>query len=306
MFEFVSTDPRIGPLIKNMNKMYVGQDFMSGAGHSVDKLTADQVEAAAAVNMPLCMRHLHNGLSKEHKLKHWGRLQYGLFLKAAGLSLEDSMQFFQMHFTKLISSEDFTKKYAYTIRHMHGKEGARKDYTPYSCMKIILGSPPEVGAYHGCPYKHSSDSQLLAQLQGMKLGGPDIKEIMDLARTNNFQVACQKHFDVAHPTHRQYNIKGADNAANHPNQWFQASVDYHKAVSGKPTSSSQSQSQSSSSSSSSSSQPSSVPSSSPLVKSEIMNTPITPSVDMEIDENGVSAADIAEAEEIMRATAGRS
>ena len=46
-----------------------------------DKLTPDQVNDAADNNMPLCMKNLHNGLKKDNKLKHWGRLQYGLFLK---------------------------------------------------------------------------------------------------------------------------------------------------------------------------------------------------------------------------------
>ncbi|CAK9144328.1 unnamed protein product [Ilex paraguariensis] len=30
---------------------------------------------------------------------------------------------------------------------------AKKDYTPYSCQKII-SSTPSVGDHHGCPYRH--------------------------------------------------------------------------------------------------------------------------------------------------------
>lgn len=43
----------------------------------------------------------------------------------------------------------FDKAYAYSIRHMFGKEGKRTDYTPYSCMKVILSNPPSQGDYHG-------------------------------------------------------------------------------------------------------------------------------------------------------------
>lgn len=47
------------------------------------------------------------------------------------------------------SSLQFDKAHAYSIRHMFGKEGKRTDYTPYSCMKVILSNPPSQGDYHG-------------------------------------------------------------------------------------------------------------------------------------------------------------
>ena len=50
--------------------------------------------------------------------------------------------------------DQFAKSYSYSFRHMYGKEGSRKNYTPFSCMKIIMGSPPEAGAYHGCPFRY--------------------------------------------------------------------------------------------------------------------------------------------------------
>lgn len=49
--------------------------------------------------------------------------------------------------------DQFAKSYSYSFRHMYGKEGSRKNYTPFSCMKIIMGSPPEAGAFHGCPFR---------------------------------------------------------------------------------------------------------------------------------------------------------
>ena len=145
LFDHVSGDTRIGPLLKNMNKQYIGKDFNKSAGGSMDKLTPELIDDAAENNMPLCMKHLHQNLKKEHKLKHWGRLQYGLFLKGAGMELEDAMVFWEGHFTRLLSHDNFQKQYAYSFRHMYGKEGARKNYTPYSCMKIIMGAAPEPG-----------------------------------------------------------------------------------------------------------------------------------------------------------------
>lgn len=44
-------------------------------------------------------------MQREHKLKHGARLQYGLFLKGIGLSLEDAMIFWRSEFTKVMSGE---------------------------------------------------------------------------------------------------------------------------------------------------------------------------------------------------------
>jgi hypothetical protein len=48
-----------------------------------------------------------------------------------------------------MSSEDFVKKYAYNIRHNYGKEGKRQEYTPFSCVRIIMGTAPAANEYHG-------------------------------------------------------------------------------------------------------------------------------------------------------------
>eukprot|EP00970_Alexandrium_tamarense_P020873 scaffold15794_cov283-Alexandrium_tamarense.AAC.2 len=118
---------RIGPLLKSMNSQYTGPGapnaVMDASGENA--LTAATVDALAAQSMPLCMQQLHVGLKRDHKLKHQGRLQYGLFLKGAGMPMEEHMLFFQREFTKIMTSEQFNKNYAYNIRHTHGKEGKR-------------------------------------------------------------------------------------------------------------------------------------------------------------------------------------
>ena len=218
---------RIQPLLKTMNSQYTGANRYTDSG-----LSGDTQLTAATINelqhsMPLCMSQLHKGLEQDHKLKHWGRLQYGLFLKGAGMSMEESLLFFQRAFSKIVSPEQFQKQYSYNIRHMYGKEGKRASYTPYPCSKIILGNPPQGGDHHGCPYKHYDESHLSSLFQNMALA--DRNAILALKKNRDYQLACVKHFEVTHPNAATTPNVQLDNVGNHPNAWFAASVSYHAA-----------------------------------------------------------------------------
>ena len=94
-------------------------------------------------------------------------------------------------------------------------------------------------AFHGCPYRHSTDQSLTAQLGAMKLSSPDVNEIIKLAKSSNYQLACQKHFDVTHPDHLKMDLGVGEGGAvsNHPNMWYQTSVKYHRAKAGVKSSS---------------------------------------------------------------------
>ena len=60
-----------------------------------------------------------------------------------------------------------------------------------------------------------------------------VRDVVMLAKSGNYQLACQKHFDITHPGHSAMSeVQGSDGVANHPNQWFQASVRYHKVLEG--------------------------------------------------------------------------
>lgn len=236
-FSNIAEDSRIGPLLKNMNRQYTGRDFGKDDTALAGELTAANIDDFAKRSMPLCMRQTHEGLKKDHKLKHDARRQYGLFLKAAGLSMEESLLFFQNAFTKLISSDDFNKNYAYNIRHMYGKEGKRQSYTAFSCTSIIMGprsNPNEIGSHHGCPFAHNSDSSLNALLSKMQIGPQEREAIISLKKSNQYGLACAKHFEVTHPGAEKMkggdgeNAVTMDGVGNHPNGWFLASTTYWK------------------------------------------------------------------------------
>ena len=137
-------DKRIAPLLRNISKLYVGKDYNSSSVKG--EVKAGSIDGLVAQGaMPACMSELHGALKRDHHLRHAGRMQYGLFLKGIGLSLEDALIFWQREFTKKVTVEVFNKQYAYNIRHNYGKEGKRADYSPYSCQKIILGAAPGHG-----------------------------------------------------------------------------------------------------------------------------------------------------------------
>lgn len=64
-----------------MSKQYTGKDFTQ-TSKNADAVGIEDLDGLADRSMPLCMRVLHKALRREHKLKHWGRLQYGAFLRA--------------------------------------------------------------------------------------------------------------------------------------------------------------------------------------------------------------------------------
>jgi DNA primase large subunit len=145
------------------------------------------------------------------------------------LDLDGALAFWESHFTKIMSHDQFVKSYSYNFRHMYGKEGGRKSYTPYSCLKIIMGSPPEIGAHHGCPYKyvlpislnqtsvltvtisfvfrHMGDNQLVNTLLALKISPSDTKDIVTLAKSGSPQLACAKHFEITHPGYQSMQLQ---------------------------------------------------------------------------------------------------
>ncbi|XP_029653930.1 DNA primase large subunit-like [Octopus sinensis] len=132
-------DNRMQPILEELSMDLVENDIP--ANHSELKLYIK--------HFPLCMRVIHEVLRQLHHMRHWGRQQYGLFLKAIGLPLEESLKFWREEFTHKMDVDKFEKNYAYNIRHNYGKEGRRTDYTPHSCMRIISNIGPSTGECYG-------------------------------------------------------------------------------------------------------------------------------------------------------------
>lgn len=210
-------EDRLTPILEALSKRYLAPDFVKSASGS--NVTLEELNGLAMRSFPLCMRHLYLKLQEDHHLRHGGRQQLGLFLKGIGLKLEDALAFWRGAFAPRMPAEKFDKEYAYNVRHNYGKEGKRTDYTPYSCMYIIM-SNPGVGDHHGCPYRHFSPENLHAVLSGMRLSPKSIDEVMEKTRGRHYQLACAATFEGAHSCQCD--------GINHPNQYFQQSQKFLK------------------------------------------------------------------------------
>ncbi|NWS93266.1 PRI2 primase, partial [Toxostoma redivivum] len=209
----IQSDERLQPLLDHLSHSYVGPDY--SVQKNTGKISLDQIDALSVKSFPLCMRQLHRALRDSHHLRHGGRMQYGLFLKGIGLTLEQALEFWKKEFIRgKVDADKFDKGYAYSIRHSYGKEGRRTDYTPYSCMKIIMSNPPSQGDYHGCPFRHSDPELLKQKLQSYKISPSGITQVLELVKGVHYQLACQKFFELTH------DVDDIGFSLNHPNQYF--------------------------------------------------------------------------------------
>ncbi|XP_077164106.1 DNA primase large subunit isoform X6 [Paroedura picta] len=94
----VQADERLQPLLGHLSHAYVGPDY--NIQKNIGKISLEQMDALSVKSFPLCMRQLHKTLRENHHLRHGGRMQYGLFLKGIGLTLEQALQFWKSEFIK--------------------------------------------------------------------------------------------------------------------------------------------------------------------------------------------------------------
>jgi len=180
------------------------------------------------------MQNLHNELRANSHLKHFGRLQYTLFLKGTGLSLEECLIFWRKSF-KLITDDKFNKEYRYNIRHNYGDVGGDanrrgRGYSPYSCQKLITEPLPGPGQSHGCPYRTFATDNLIALLQRTGVADREVlSDIREDVKKHKYHIACNRVFEYTHKKEiKKVKEEGSWSAADldtivHPNTYFKRS-----------------------------------------------------------------------------------
>eukprot|EP01017_Pseudomicrothorax_dubius_P009392 TRINITY_DN1317_c0_g1_i5.p1 TRINITY_DN1317_c0_g1~~TRINITY_DN1317_c0_g1_i5.p1 ORF type:complete len:440 (-),score=69.20 TRINITY_DN1317_c0_g1_i5:1-1320(-) len=203
--------------LRNLDVKYTGPAYLDEK--NISNITADNVHVFARKHFPLCMRELFDKLLEDSHLKHFGRLQFGLFLKGTGLTIDESLRFWKGIFSRRLNESDFDKKYAYNIRHSYGEEGKKADYYPWTCTKILNNDPRSHDEHHGCPFKVYGGDNLKKALGKYPLPVDDIEDIMKKRDGKHYQLACSTMFQVLHPN-------GPDFTVEHPNKYFNESYKY--------------------------------------------------------------------------------
>lgn len=79
----IEEDTRLVQILDHLSKGFMAGGIAPewGVEGTGDEIKADMIDDLARKHFPACMRNLHENLRKDRHLKHFGRLQYGLFLK---------------------------------------------------------------------------------------------------------------------------------------------------------------------------------------------------------------------------------
>ncbi|XP_046673019.1 DNA primase large subunit-like isoform X1 [Homalodisca vitripennis] len=148
---------------------------------------------------PPCMGYLYSNLKINHRLSHHARFNLSLFLKDIGMSLNESISFWQEEYSKPSKcggkcSHSWQKngpKYIYSIRHLYGLEGKRANYCSPSCSKIQNNNlgPSEEG---GCPFLTFDHCRLKNSLDpSVVQNQEDFEKVLFLTSQSKPMAACK-------------------------------------------------------------------------------------------------------------------
>ncbi|KAJ3107712.1 hypothetical protein HDU97_003382 [Phlyctochytrium planicorne] len=191
-------DDRLIPVLNSIARQCVSREYnvQFDPSNPQDVITDAEIDPLSrSGHFPLCMSKLVDVLKSDGHLKHFGRLQLGLFIKGIGVPMEEALAYWKKAFTKT-TGDKFDKEYAYNIRFNYGREGSRKDYTPFSCQRIIVSNPPGPGDHHGCPYRFSSPEVLRAMVVKAGVSESNSGEVVKLAKEGHYQLACTRVFEL--------------------------------------------------------------------------------------------------------------
>jgi DNA primase large subunit len=225
-------DERLGRILKTISPLAASTGNSKMANLDASTLNLGNFNIAMARSFPPCMRLPIEWMrEKKIHLKNTARNQLYPFVRAAGMTMEDSISLWKKEFTndKSVALDKFDKDYLYTIKWTYGKAGRMKAANPFSCSATIGLEHPSGDQAHGCVFKVLDSASLAGLLRkwagvaGIEGGLGWIQDIVNKASvTHEYQLACVEFFRNMHPG------AAGDGVGNSPAAYFAESVEYWK------------------------------------------------------------------------------
>lgn len=196
----VLSDERLKGILQKLSAWFQNRSV----GLKQNILEANKVDAHAHL-FPPCQMHLYKTLCERHRLSHEPRRTLSLFLKDIGMPLEHAVSFWKREYSQKATAacscqhswQKDMRKLVYSIRHMYGLEGSRKNYRAQSC-KVIQDQTITASNEGGCPFVHFDYDRLRSCLSQKVTTDPQLLgEIMSLSREFP-TIACIKHLMASH------------------------------------------------------------------------------------------------------------
>lgn len=211
---------QLDEFLDSLPSQYLGKEFVA-SDHEQAEVSLHNLPRLAQRDFPLCMKQQYEHILTTHHMPHTGRLQFGLFLKGIGLTIDQSLQWWHDEFVQSAGEDGWKKKnYAYNIRYNYGEVGRRQNWHPYNCHKIISSSADRSDP-HGCPFRNRSNEHIFQELRGFitdpKLHHAATKSVGAALGEKNYAQACIEFFRAKHGE-----AAGPDLEASsmHPNLYF--------------------------------------------------------------------------------------
>lgn len=211
---------QLDEFLDSLPSQYLGKEF-DAADHEQAEVSLHNLPRLARRDFPLCMKQQYEHIVTTHHMPHTGRLQFGLFLKGIGLTIEQSLQWWHDEFVQLVGEDGWKKKnYNYNIRYNYGEVGRRQNWHPYNCHKIISSSSDRSDP-HGCPFRNRTNEIIFQELRAFITDANQFrsatKSIGNALGDKNYAQACIEFFRAKHGDAAAPDL-GASSL--HPNLYF--------------------------------------------------------------------------------------
>ncbi|KAJ1524959.1 hypothetical protein ONE63_009814 [Megalurothrips usitatus] len=195
-FQCLWADERLRHLLEIVRAHF--KSFHPPAASNVSPMLSNYVDERSSY-FPPCMKNLHITLRHRHRLSHYSRFYYSLFLKDVGMPMMEAIEFWSKEYAQTNSNctscshswQKDNKRYIYSIRHLYGLEGSRREYSSPGCHQFQkMGLAPS--SEGGCPFLDFDKEKLLKCLHdGVKADDSFIDSLIYVKSKHGANEACK-------------------------------------------------------------------------------------------------------------------